>query len=73
VLQRACTDIQKPIEKIEVYLADHAREEWQPAKARRPTHHLRGAQAECTVDDHSGHDEHKARYDHGASVLGRKT
>src|SRR5205814_7874388 len=34
-----------------------AREEWQPAKAMRATHHLRDVQAECMVDDHSGHDE----------------
>jgi hypothetical protein len=36
VLQRARRDIKKPIEKIEVYRADRAREGWQPAKQGDP-------------------------------------
>ena len=60
MLQSARTDIKKPIEKIEVYRGDHARVKGgNRQKQGDPTHHLRGVQAECMVDAHSEHDEHR--------------
>jgi hypothetical protein len=74
VLQRARTDIKKPIEKMEVYRADHTRvKSGNPEKQGDPLISFEVCKQNARSMIILGTMKHRARYYHGASVLARKT